>query len=70
MNGWMQTFEIHSGRRTVTVQSASTAQEALIEYLRSSGCRDDEIVRLGPESISWRGAVYNAISTDAGRKAA
>jgi hypothetical protein len=53
-------FEIHSGRRVVSHQQASTTQEALIEYLRALGCRDDEITRIGTAAVAWRGAVYSA----------
>jgi hypothetical protein len=53
-------YEVRSGRRALSFRNASTAQEALIEYLRASGCGDDEIVRLGPDAVAWRGAVYNA----------
>lgn len=55
-------YEIRSGRRAVGIRYASTPQEALVEYLRSIGCRDDEIVRMGVSAISWRGAVFSAVS--------
>jgi hypothetical protein len=51
-------YEVLSGRHAVALQSASSAQEALIDYLKALGCRDDEIVRMGTDSASWRGAVY------------
>ena len=53
-------YDILSGRRVVSSQSATTTQEALIEYLRGLGCRDDEIVRVGATAVAWRGAVYSA----------
>jgi hypothetical protein len=53
-------YEIRSGRRVVAVRSGPTAQQALIDYVRSLGCRDDEIIRLGVDAISWRGARYSA----------
>ncbi|TML22790.1 MAG: hypothetical protein E6G28_04120 [Actinobacteria bacterium] len=53
-------YEVRSGKREVAFQYASTPQEALIEYLRSIGCRDDEVVRLGARAVSWRGAVFTA----------
>jgi hypothetical protein len=56
----LRSFVIHSGRRSVTVQGAGSAQQALIDYLRSLGCRDSEIVRLGASTIAWRGARYTA----------
>lgn len=56
-----RSFEVHSGRRAVAVQTATTAQEALMEYLRGLGCRDGEIVRMGADAASWRGAIYRAV---------
>ena len=54
-------YEVRSGRRPVSLQFASTAQEAVIEYLRSIGCRHDEIMRMGADAVAWRGAVYRAV---------
>lgn len=58
-------FEIHSGRRVVSRQLASTTQEALIEYLRGLGCRDDEVTRVGATAVAWRGAVFHATAEPA-----
>jgi hypothetical protein len=52
-------YEIRSGRESVALLDATSAQEALFDYLRSLGCRDDEIVRLGARAAAWRGAVYS-----------
>ncbi len=57
-------YEVRSGKRTVSLQWASTAQEAVIEYLRSSGVRREEIARLGMSAASWRGAVYSAVPVE------
>jgi hypothetical protein len=54
-------FEVRTGRRAVGLQVATTAQEALIDYLRGQGCRDGEIVRMGSDAASWRGAIYRAV---------
>jgi hypothetical protein len=54
--GW----EIRCGRRSLSLQRASTAREALIEYLRSMGCRDEDMSTLGTDAIGWNGAVYRA----------
>ena len=54
-------YEVRSGKRLISFQSASTAKEAVIEYLRSMGCRDDEITRVAADAITWRGAVYRAV---------
>jgi hypothetical protein len=36
-------------------------QLAVLDYLRSLGCEEDEIVRVGNDSASWRGALYTAV---------
>lgn len=51
-------YEVRSGGRRVAVQVASSAQEALLDYLRALGCSDSEVVRLGSNAAAWRGAVY------------
>jgi hypothetical protein len=53
-------YAVHSGRRQVGVIYAWSAHEAVIEYLRSRGFRDDEIVRLNGNAASWRGAIFKA----------
>ncbi|HEX5028069.1 MAG TPA: hypothetical protein VFV56_04570 [Gaiellaceae bacterium] len=60
----MRTYEIRSGRRTITLREASTPQHAVIDYLKSMGCRDAEIVRLGTDGVAWRGARYTAVAQD------
>ena len=55
------TFEIHAGGRPVSVKDAPSAQQALLDYVKSLGCRDAEIVRLGQAAVSWRGARYTAV---------
>ena len=54
-------YEVHSGRHVVSRREAGSALEALIEHLRSLGCRDQDIIRLGTQAVSWRGAVYRAV---------
>jgi hypothetical protein len=53
-------YEVRSGGRVVSLQEASTAQEAVFQYVRSLGCRQDEIRRVAPDTVSWRGAVFSA----------
>ena len=57
-------YEVLSGKRAVARQSASSPQEALIEYLRATGCSPDEITRMGANTVSWRGAVYRAVPVE------
>jgi hypothetical protein len=54
-------YEVWSGKQLVSLQNTSTVWEALLLYLGAQGCRRDEIMRLGPDSVSWRGAVYRAV---------
>jgi hypothetical protein len=56
-----QRFELVTGRRTIGIRSAPSAQVALLDHVRSMGCRDAEITRLSPESVAWRGAVFRAV---------
>jgi hypothetical protein len=55
------TYELRSGDHRIGIREASTAQQALLDYLRARGCADAEIMRLGPDAVSWRGAVYRAV---------
>jgi len=55
------TYELHAGRRSVGRRTAPNAQMALLDYVHSLGCRDDEITRLGVDQVSWRGAIYKAV---------
>lgn len=61
----MRTYLIRMGRQSLAVIEASNPQQALFDYARSMGCRDDELMKLGPDAISWRGAVYKAIPAPA-----
>ena len=56
-------FEVRSGGQRVATQVATTAYEALHDYLRGLGCIDAEVVRLGADAAAWRGAVYRAVPT-------
>jgi hypothetical protein len=58
----MTSYEIRSGRRVATEVTASTPQEALVDYLRSLGCADDDLIRVGSDAMSWHGAVYIAVA--------
>jgi hypothetical protein len=59
-----QPYEIRSGGRTLSVRDASTPQLAVLDFLRSMGCRDGEIVRLAGGAVSWRGAMYAAVPVE------
>ena len=54
-------WELHSGRRSIGIKAAPSAQIALLDHVRSMGCRDDEIKRLGVNSVAWRGAIFRAV---------
>jgi hypothetical protein len=57
-------YEIRLGGRVVSRREAITPQQAVLDYLRSMGCEDDEVARVGTDSASWRGAVYVATPED------
>jgi hypothetical protein len=54
-------YELYSGDRLVGSRRASNPQAALFDYVRSLGCQDEEVEKLAPETISWRGAVFRAV---------
>jgi hypothetical protein len=54
-------YEIRAGKRPVSIRSGPSAQQALIDYVKSLGCKDAEIIRLGESVVSWRGARYVAV---------
>lgn len=56
-----RSYEVRSGGRRVALQVATSAQEALHDYLRALGCRDAELVRLGADAAAWRGAIYKVV---------
>ena len=58
------TYSVYSGRRAVAVRRAWSGAEAVIEYLTTLGCRGNEIVTLGPNSVTWRGATFSASPID------
>jgi hypothetical protein len=59
-------YEIHSGRRIVSTQYSVSALQAVVDYVRMYGVKDDEIRRLGVDSVSWRGAQFRAVLVPAG----
>lgn len=63
-------YEIWLGPNRVAVREAGSALLALVEYLRGEGVGDEDIVRLGPSEVSWRGATYRARLGDPDRSPA
>ena len=63
-------YEIHAGRRIVSMQSSVSQLQAVVDYVRSYGVEDDEIRRLGVDSVSWRGAQFKAVLVRAEPEAA
>jgi hypothetical protein len=56
-----QRWELHLGRKSLGIKAAPSAQIALLDHVRSMGCKDDEITRLGVDSVAWRGAIFRAV---------
>lgn len=59
----VQTYEIHCGSRIVSRVNSFTPRHAVTDYLRSLGCRDDDMEPMGSDAVAWRGALYTAIET-------
>ena len=57
----LKTYEIYSGRKVVSTQYSVSTSQAVVDYVRSLGVKDDEIRRLGVDSVSWRGAHFRAV---------
>jgi hypothetical protein len=67
----VRSYEVRCGRHTVALQTASSAAEAVGDYLRGLGCHRNEIMRMGTDAAYWRGAVYRAVPVASdGREAA
>lgn len=61
MRSTSKKYEIHSGGRLVSTQFSVSPLQAVVDYVRSYGVKDDEITRLGVDCVSWRGARFNAV---------
>jgi hypothetical protein len=61
-----RTYEIRLSGQTVGRREEIDPQLAVLDYLRSMGCEEDEIVRVGNDSASWRGALYTAVEAGEG----
>jgi|SRR6187200_904184 len=57
-------YEIYSGRRVVSTQESVSALHAVVDYVRAYGVEDEEILRLGVDSVAWRGARFRAVPVD------
>ena len=64
-----ETYEIWLGPNRIAVWEAGSPLLALVEYLRGEGVGDEDILRLGPHEVSWRGATYRAVASDPDRLA-
>jgi hypothetical protein len=60
-------YEIRSGRRTVAVQYSVTPLQAVVDYVSKFGCKRDEIVTIGVDTVSWRGARFSAVPASSDR---
>jgi hypothetical protein len=58
-------YEIHSGRRKVSIQTSVSALQAVVDYVRMFGGRDDEIRMVGVDTVTWRGARFSAAPVSA-----
>jgi hypothetical protein len=58
----MTTYQLSSGDRPIELREAFTAQQALFDYLRSLGCEDEDLMKLAPDAVSWRGGLPSGAS--------
>jgi hypothetical protein len=61
VSGTSKKYEIHSGGRVVSTQFSVSPLQAVVDYVRSYGVKDDEITRLGVDCVSWAGARFTAV---------
>jgi hypothetical protein len=54
-------YEIYSGRKVISTQYSVSPSQAVLDYVSSYGAKDEEISRLGVDSVSWRGAQFRAV---------
>jgi hypothetical protein len=54
-------YEIRSGRRTVSVRYSVSPLQAVVDYVTTFGCKRDEIVMIGVDTVAWRGARFSAV---------
>lgn len=54
-------YAIHSGKRVVATRKATSAREAALDYVRSMGCKREEITSVGADTVAWRGAFFRAV---------
>ena len=45
----------------MSTQLSVSPLQAVVDYVRSYGVKDDEITRLGVDSVSWAGARFTAV---------
>ena len=56
-----RTYEIRLMGRVVSRRDDIDPQLAVLDYLREMGCEDEDDIRIGNDSVSWRGALYTAV---------
>ena len=61
MRSTSKKYEIDSGRRLASTQFSVSPLQAVVEYVHSYGVKDEEIMRLGVDCVSWRGAQFRAV---------
>jgi hypothetical protein len=54
-------YEIRSGGRTVSVENSVSPLQAVVDYVTRYGCKRDEIVTIGVDTVAWRGARFSAV---------
>jgi len=56
-----QVYEIRLSGQPVSQVEHINPQLAVLDYLRSLGFEEEDIIRVGNDAASWRGALYTAV---------
>ena len=56
-----QMYEIRLSGQAVSEVEHIDPQLAVLDYLRSLGFEEEDIIRVGNDAASWRGALYTAV---------
>lgn len=54
-------YAIYSGKRAVAIQYSISPLQAAVDHVKAFGSTDAEIMRVGADCVSWRGARFTAV---------
>ena len=54
-------YAIYSGKRAVGIEYSISPLQAAVDHVKAFGSTDSEIMRVGADCVSWRGARFTAV---------